>query len=135
MDDLLLVRPRQPPCHLLGDVRRLAGRQGSAGDLLPQRLPLVVGHGHEHPAVFRLVDLVDDADVGVLEAGDRPRLLEEARPRRGVARQLGGEQLEGDVAPEPHVLRPVDDAHPALADLLDDPVLGNGFTDHLSQLS
>jgi hypothetical protein len=130
VDDPQLVSPRQPLGDLGGDVEGAVERQGAAGDLLLQRLPGVVGHGHEHPAVRGLVDLVDDADVGVLEAGDRLRLLQEARARQGVARQLGGDELDGDLPAELQILGLVDDTHPPLADLLDHPVFGDGLADH-----
>jgi len=45
-----------------------------------------------------LLDVVDDADVRVVERGGEPRLALEAREDARVRRQYGREELECDVA-------------------------------------
>ena len=67
MDDPGRVGLRQPLPHLGGDVHGLVHRQRPSGDPLLQRLPLVVGHDEIQLAVVGLADVVDGADVGVVE--------------------------------------------------------------------
>ena len=50
--------------------------------------------------------------------------------RRVVGEDPVREDLQGDVAPQVHVLRPVDDAHATVADLLEDLIVPEGGTDH-----
>jgi hypothetical protein len=54
---------------------------------------------------------VDGEDVGVIERGDRARLLLEPAESLRVG-GLGGKDLQGDVAPQPGITRPVDLTHP-----------------------
>ena len=56
-----------------------------------------------------------------LEARRGPGLALEAVPVLGVAEHLWGQQLQGYLAAERDLLGLVDDAHPAAADLPDDP--------------
>jgi hypothetical protein len=72
-----------------------------------------------------LVDLVNRADVGVVERGRRARLAQEAVEHRPVAGRLGGQELQGHGAVEDAVVGPVHDAHAPAAQLLDDPVVGH----------
>ena len=77
-----------------------------------------------------LVDVVDRADVGVLERGGRAGLALEPLERLRVARQLLGQELQRDAAAELQVLGLVDDAHAAAAELREDPVVGDRLADH-----
>ena len=61
--------------------------------------PLVVGHHEVHLPVGGLVDLVDGADVVVVEGRGSLRLLEEALLREVVAGQIGREDLHTRSAP------------------------------------
>ena len=65
-------------------------------------------------------DVVDRADVRVVQRGDRPRLVLEAQPRFRVGRERAGQHLDGDRAIEPGVARAVDLAHSARAERGDD---------------
>ena len=94
-----------------------------------QALPLDVLHRHEEAPV-RLVDLVNDADVGMAERGRGLRLVEEARLLFGALDSLRRDELERDGASELRVLGPVDDAHAARAELAEDPVMGYEFVFH-----
>ena len=104
------------------DVDGVIHRQRSARDPLLERLPRVVRHHDVQLAVGGLVDLVDRADVRVIEGGGGLRLLEEPLFRRSVPRQVWGEHLDRDLTVEARVLGQVDDAHPALAELRADRV-------------
>ncbi len=119
MDDPGRVGLRQPLSHLRGDVDGVVHRQRPPCDPLLERLALVVRH-HEvelSGAVSGLVDLVDRADVGVVQRRGGLRLQEEALLRRGFTDQIRGKNFDGHLPVEPGILRPVDDAHPAPAEL------------------
>jgi hypothetical protein len=55
---------------------------------------------------------VDGEDVGVVEGGDGAGFVLETPPPVGVGGGVLGEDLQGDVATEARIVRPVDLAHP-----------------------
>ena len=81
-------------------------------------------------AAIGLADFIDGADIGMVQRRRRPRLTLKALQRRGVFRQLSGQELEGDVAAEVDVLSFVDHTHATAAKLVQDPVVGDGFALH-----
>src|SRR6185436_9013324 len=93
---------------------RLGDAQRPALQPLAERLALEQLHGDEQLAVL-LADVVELADVRMVDAGGRPRLALEA-PARGVVAAQGAHLLERDGAAEPLVPGCVDDAHAALAE-------------------
>ena len=58
-------------------------------------------------------DVVEGADVRVIEGGDRPGFVLEARAEMWLGRQRGREHFDGDDAVEPGVAGPIDLAHAA----------------------
>ena len=68
----------------------LVDRQRSALDLLLERLAFVEVHDDEHLAVSRFVDVVDRADVVVLEGGGGFGLVDETLLGFGVAGEMAG---------------------------------------------
>ena len=107
-------------------VHRVVQRQRPPLDPLLQRLPLVVRHHEVQLAVGGLVDLVDRADVGVVEGRNRLRLLEEALLRGVVAGQIGRQDLDRHLTVEVRVVGRVDDPHAAGAELGADRVRAEG---------
>ncbi len=95
-------------------------------DPLLQRLALVVRHHEVQLAVAAFVDLVDRADVRVVERRGRLGLLEEAALRGVVAGQIGRQDLDRHLAVEARVVGRVDDPHSAAADLGADRVRAEG---------
>ena len=63
---------------------------------------------------------MDRADVRVIERGRRPGLLLEALDASGIAREVGGQELQGDLAPEPQLGREPHLAHAARTEQGDD---------------
>ncbi len=63
-------------------------------------------------------------DVAVGDGCCEPGLVEEHAPALFIEGEVGGEDLDGDGAVENGVLGLPDHTHPALADLLDEPVVG-----------
>ena len=133
MDDALLVRRREAVGDLRRVVDRPALRETPAGERRAERLPLEkllddIGRAVVAP------DVVDRGDVGVVEDPGRLGLLLEAAQAVRVLREGGGQDLDGDVAREARILRPIDLAHASGADLAEDLVgteLGSGGQGHV----
>ena len=131
VDDPGRVRRREGAGNLRGDPHALPDgeapardhlREGTAGDEL---------HRDEEGAV-RLVDIEDRDDVRAGESARGLRLLDEPTAPFRVGHLLRREDLEGDVAVEVEVARPVDDSHPAFAQLPEDAEVRDRRTDHES---
>ena len=103
----------------------------STGNGPRARLPLQVLARHElereEPHVPDLVDAVDSADVRVIQRRERLGLAFEAPQPLVVVGQLLGEDLDGDLALEPGVLRAVDLPHPAGSEGAEDLVEREGL--------
>ena len=68
-----------------------------------------------------LAEPEDRDDIGVVQSRRRPRLALEALKLLGVANQLPRQDLEGDMTAQRDLLGLVDNPHPAVPDLADDP--------------
>ncbi len=101
---------------------RATGRP-AAGQPVAHLLAADQFHGDERVPVG-FVHVVDDGDVRVLDRRGGLGFLHEPAAAIGVVDQILGQDLERDVAVETRVGGPVDDTHPAAADLLGDAVLG-----------
>ena len=62
----------------------------------------------------------------MVDCSGKPRLAQKALTEARILGQLGRDQLQRDRPIETGVERPVDDAHPAAADLTLDPIVGKG---------
>ncbi len=123
VDDAVGVGGGQAVGDLRGEREGLGGGERAALDLGPEALAVAKGHGDEHAPVLALPDLVDGADVGIVEDRGRLGLVDEALAGLVVVGQLEGQELEGHGAPQLDVVGLVDDAHAAAADLAEDTVL------------
>src|SRR5437870_5657921 len=85
-------------------------------DHVCERLPLDELHRKEMNAAL-LADGVDRDDVLVVQAGGGAGFIVEALQLPWIERGSEGEHLEGDAAAERDLLRFIDDAHAAPADL------------------
>src|SRR3990172_4461158 len=106
------------------------GVQRPLVDELLEGLPLHELH-HDEGAAVVLSDVVDGADVRVVECGCGTGFP--LKPVQGfrITPQLVGQNLEGHVPPQAGVLRFVHDAHAAAAELLHDAIVGNRLADQL----
>ena len=114
-----------PRGHLPADARapRPRSRRRSAPEPVVERLAVEELHGQERDAVV-LADLVDGDDVVVLEGGGGAGLAQEARRGRPRGRPRSGRMTFSATGRlELRVLGLEDDAHAALAEQLEDPVL------------
>ncbi len=76
-----------------------------------------------------LADVVDRADVRVIEPGRRLRFAPEAL-KRGVVRDVLRKKLERDAPAQANILGVVDDAHSAAAELREHAIVRDHFADH-----
>jgi hypothetical protein len=86
-----------------------------------QRVALDELHRDERRGV-RLTDLEDGDDVGVIESRERACLVPEPAEAIVIALSGGRQKLDGDLAAQLLVEGSVDDAHPAFADAVADPI-------------
>ena len=77
-----------------------------------------------------LADLVNGADVGMVQGGGGTRLAAETFQRLRVLGDVVRQKLERDKAAEASVLGFVHDAHTAAAELADDTVVRDRRIDH-----
>ena len=81
-------------------------------------------HDEVLPAVLgRLADVVDRADVRVVERGGRARLTLEPVHGLCIGRELRRQEFQRDAPAEPDILGLVDDTHSAPAEKLEDAVM------------
>ena len=78
-----------------------------------------------------LADVVERADVGVVQRRGRAGLALEAFRGQRIGGSRLGQELDRDVATEPEVFGAVHDAHAAGAQPIDDAVVRDNGTDHL----
>ncbi len=132
MDDALGVRRGQRVGDLHRGLEKLFFRQRAGFNALLQRAALEQFHHHERVPVL-LADVVDRADVRVVQRGRRARLALEAFLGVRVTEELLGQHLDRNLPAQPRVLGQVNLAHPALTDLLRDAVVQQclaGFDGH-----
>ena len=99
-----------------GDVQDLVPREGPAPHALTQGLA-IDELGRDEVNGIGLVDLVNGDDVGVIQRGGGFRFLHEPPHPILIRGDLEAQDLQRDFAIELRVLREIDLAHPALADL------------------
>jgi hypothetical protein len=130
MDDASMVGTRKPTRDLYGDAHGLGCREWSPFEATLQRLAVTVGHREEDPPIGHLLDVVDRANVGVIQRGRRAGLGEQAPLGVQIAHQLRRQEFESDEPAKPKVFGPVDDAHTAGANLVDNAIVGDRLADH-----
>jgi hypothetical protein len=91
---------------------------------MPERLPLQQFHGDEGTPIG-LIDLVDRADVRVVQRGRSLSLALETAEGLRVVGEVVGKELQGDVATELEVFGLVHYTHATAANLAEDAVMGN----------
>ena len=114
-------------------VQQLLDRQRPGFNNVLEGLALHQLHGDERLPVV-LADLMDGADVGMVEGGSSPGFAAEALQRLGILRQVFGEKLQSNVAAQAEVLGLIDHTHPATAQLREDFVMGNCASNHSGPL-
>ena len=127
--DALAVRRVQRIGNLRADVEQGAEVERPSAQPLVERLALEQLH-RQIALSLVLVEAVDRADVGMVQATRRCGLRAgTARWLRSVASLPVGQDLDGHLTPELHVLSAIDDAHAAGAELIEDAVVPEILTD------
>ena len=129
MGDASLVRQLEPFPNLERDIEGFLQLQGALLDLLLQRRPIHVGHGQENLAL-PLVDFVNGADVRMVKRRRSLCLVEQPPAQGGVRHRIRGQKLQCHDSAQPRVPCLVDNAHPALAELLLNLVVRDGLANH-----
>ena len=80
--------------------------------------------------VLVFADVVDRADVGMVQGRCGLGFAAEAFEGLGISGDFVGQELEGDEAMKASVLGFVDHAHAAAAEFFEDAVVGDGLADH-----
>src|SRR6202035_5918822 len=83
----------------------------------------------EESLALLLADVVNGADVGMIQSGRGLGFAAKALERLTVLGEIFGEKLEGDEAVEARVFRFVNHTHAAATEFLDDPVMRDGLID------
>ena len=86
-------------------------------------------HGDEGLPVL-LANVVNGADVGMIQSRGRLGFALKARQSLRILGDIVGKELQRDEAMQPRVFRLIDDTHATAAQLLNDLIMGDGFTDH-----
>jgi hypothetical protein len=111
------VRRRQPVGHLRGDIDRLRRGHRAGLDHAPQSVA-ADQFGSDPVCAVIAADVVNGDDVGVIERAGRAGFALETGDAVRVARQGGGQYLDGHLALQPRIAGAPDLAHPAPAQQL-----------------
>ena len=123
MHDPARVRLGQGLRHLAGQLHGLLDRQRSPRQARLEGLAVAVRHREQELTGGKLLDVVDRADVGMIEERGGPRLVDQARFGGLVPSEVRRQQLQRHLPAEAQVLGQIDLAHGARADPLDEPVV------------
>ena len=134
MRDPGIVRAVQGLCELTRQMSCTLHGQWSRCQGVPERLARVVAHDDVVFARLCLADLVDSTDVGMVQGGSSPGLAQESLLRLARQTLLGREKLQGDNAVQFCVACLVHDTHAALAQQLENLVVGYGLADQAGLL-
>ena len=129
MNDALCVGRIQPLGHIDGDLEDLLGLHGAALDEVLEGLPFQELHGDERPSVVG-ADLVNGADVGMIQRRSRARFQPEPFQRAVFLHEFVGQELQRHEPPKFEVLGFVDQAHTPTSEQLQNPVVRDGGIDH-----
>jgi hypothetical protein len=86
-------------------------------------------HDYEELTVV-LANVVNGADVGMVQGAGGAGLAAEAFHGLGIASQVFGEEFQGYVATELGIFGLVDYAHSSAAELMEDAIMRDGLAEH-----
>ena len=129
VDDPGRVRGVERIRNVDADVEDELVRDRLRTDSMLERLSFQELH-HDELLALELADVVDRADVRMIQGRSSPRFPLKAFDRVTVLQDRFGKELERDVAAQSGVLRLVDDAHAAPTQLRDHLVVRYRLADH-----
>jgi hypothetical protein len=115
MDEPLPVRLLERVGHLEGAAQQLRGRHRPSLESRGERLPYEMLHDQKVDSILA-PDVMQRADMRVVEARHCARFALEPLPSLRMGRQVSGKDLDGDGAIQPSVSSTVHLAHPARAE-------------------
>ncbi len=110
MNDAAAVCGIERLCHLDPERQGLLDRERAATKPFRERLPREVLHDKKIHAI-NMSDVVQTADVRMIEGGDGARLTEKTRASLGVSCRLARQQLDRYRASQPGIAGPVHVSH------------------------
>jgi hypothetical protein len=125
MDDSLLVRRIQRVGNVDAQIEQEFEVQRAALDGVLQRLAVETLHRKVGVAVFP-ADIVNRANVGMIQRGRRLRLAAKPFERHLISAQIFRQEFQRNKSVKPRVFGFVDNAHAAAAQLFHDAVMRNG---------
>src|SRR6266852_8751468 len=128
MDDTLCVRGIKRVGDLNSQFQHLVQRKRSSCNTVLEGLTIHKFHGYELLAVV-LADVVNRADIRVIQRRGRLRLAAKAFERGRVLSRSRREKLESDQTLQARVFSLIDDAHPAASKLFEDAVVRECLAD------
>src|ERR1700747_2228112 len=126
VDDAACVRCVQRIGNLDAEVEDLIEGQWSVVDPMLERLTVEVLHGDEGAAV-EFADIVNCANIGVVERRGGTRFALKALERGRIRYRIFRKEFQSDFAAQPSVLGLVYDSHPAAAEFLQDTIMGQSL--------
>jgi hypothetical protein len=130
MDDALFVGGIEGVCELNAHFDGACDRQWPSGEQFVERLAKEKFHRDKGAAVV-LFNRVDGANSGMVQSGGRASFPEKAFERLAVALVFFGNEFERNAPPKLGVFGFIDDAHSARAEFSENPIVGNGFVNHV----
>ena len=100
-----------------------------SGDVVFESLAFEQFHGDEGTA-FKFADIVDGANIGVIQGRGGARFTAKAFDGLRVLRNIVGQEFQGDVAAETRVFGFVDHAHATAAEFSEHVVVRNIAANH-----
>ena len=117
--------------NLHPEVQKLFERDGLALDAVLQRRPFQALHDDEEP-VLMFADVVDGADVGMIQRRCGTRFPLKSLSCLGILCQFFGKELQGHTPAKALVFRLVHDAHSAATQLSYNAVMGDCLLQHVA---
>jgi hypothetical protein len=128
MDDAFGVRGVECIGDFDSDIEKAIEFEGLPGDEVFERNAVEKLHDNEGFAVL-FTDVVDGANVGVIEGGSGLRFPFETGKGLRIFGDRVGKELEDDTAMKTGVVGLIDDAHTTAANSFDDAVMGDGLAE------
>src|SRR5256885_13046652 len=129
VDDGLGVSGFECVGHLIAKLGYTLDLHGLAGNEMLKRLPFEKFHD-DKILVGVLVDVVNRADVRVIQGGGGSRFALEALDGQMVFRNMFREKLQADVPTQAQIFGAIHNSHAAAAELLQDAVMRNSPPNH-----
>ena len=130
VDDALGMSRVESVGDLDAQIEHRLDLQRPARDQVPKRLSLQQFH-RDKGSPIGLINLVDGADVRMVQSGGSLGLPLETAESLCVMGEVVGKELQGDMATELEVFRLVHHTHAPATDLAEDAVMGDRLTNGL----